>query len=146
MTSILNHKTQFPIYHEIYQIANRGEKMDLPPKMQQQLAQFEQLRQQLQLVSNQRVNLEARVKELESTLEELESIGDSTQIYRGVGSLFVKADTKEEVVEKLKEEKETAEVRVKTVTKQEEQLKERYNDLQQELQDSLKKMQGLGPA
>ena len=114
--------------------------------MQQQLAQFEQLRQQIQLVSNQRVNLEARAKELESTLEELDKIEGSTQIYRSVGSLFVKAENKDEVIAQLKEEKETAEVRVKTVTKQEDQLKERYNDLQHELQDSLKKMQGAGPA
>jgi len=114
--------------------------------MQQELAQFEQLRQQLQLISNQRVNLEARVKELENTLEELNNIGESTQIFRSVGSLFVKAESKEEVIEKLKEEKDTAEIRVKTVTKQEDQLKTRYTELQQKLQDSLKRLQGIGTA
>jgi prefoldin beta subunit len=116
-------------------------KMEISPKMQQQLAQFEQLRQQVQMIANQRLNLEAKVKELEMALEELDKVEDDTPIYRSVGSLLIKAKDKTEMIEKLKEDKETSEVRVKAVQKQEEQLKGRYDELQQKLQESLKKYQ-----
>lgn len=109
--------------------------------MQQQLAQFEQLRQQVQMIANQRLNLEAKVKELEMALDELENVEENTPIYRSVGSLLVKAKDKTEIIEKLKEDKETSEVRVKAVKKQEEQLRNRYDELQQKLQESLKKFQ-----
>ena len=115
--------------------------MEISPKMQQQLAQFEQLRQQVQMIANQRMNLEAKVKELEIALEELDKVDEETPIFRSVGSLLIKAKNRTEVIEQLKEEKETSEVRVKAVKKQEEQLKGRYDELQQKLQESLKKYQ-----
>jgi len=115
--------------------------MEISPKMQQQLAQFEQLRQQVQMIASQRMNLEAKVKELEIALEELEKVDEETPIFRSVGSLLIKARSRTEIMDQLKEEKESSEVRVKAVKKQEEQLKGRYDELQQKLQESLKKYQ-----
>lgn len=93
------------------------------------------------MIANQRMNLEAKVKELEIALEELDKVDEETPIFRSVGSLLIKAKNRTEVIEQLKEEKETSEVRVKAVKKQEEQLKGRYDELQQKLQESLKKYQ-----
>ncbi|UCH88446.1 MAG: prefoldin subunit beta [Thermoplasmata archaeon] len=115
--------------------------MEISPKMQHQLAQFEQLRQQIQLIVNQRLNLEAKLKELENALEEIDKLSEDTPIYRSIGSIMVKAASKTDMIDKLKEEKETTEIRVKTVQKQEEQLKSRYDDLQTKLSESLKQYQ-----
>jgi prefoldin beta subunit len=115
--------------------------MEISPKMQHQLAQFEQLRQQIQVIANQRINLEAKLKELENALEELDKIDEDTTVYRSVGSLLVKSPGKGNIIEKLKEDKETTEIRVKTVQRQEEQLKSKYDELQGKLTEALKKIQ-----
>jgi prefoldin beta subunit len=130
-----------------FKIKSTGVKnLDIPPKMQQQLAQFEQLRQQMQLIGNQRLTLESKIKEVEMALEELEQLDDNTPIYQSVGSLMIKASSREDIIAKLKEDKETTEFRVKTVQKQEEQLKARYEELQVKLSEALKKFQGSGLA
>lgn len=118
--------------------------MEISPKMQQQLAQFEQLRQQIQLIANQRITLESKVKEIDLTLDELNNLEDEVPIFRSVGSLLIKAKSKTDMIEKLKEEKETAEVRAKAVSKQEEQLKARYDELQVKLSEAIKKIQMAG--
>ena len=87
---------------------------NISPQMQNQLTQFEQLRQQLQMIMTQRLQIESQVREVETALEEIGSISDDTPIYKNVGSLMVKAEDKKGVEKDLNEQKETLEVRVKT--------------------------------
>ena len=45
--------------------------MKIPPKIQNQLTQFEQVRQQLQLLTTQRIQIESQLREITNSLEEL---------------------------------------------------------------------------
>jgi prefoldin beta subunit len=115
---------------------------NIPPKVQNQIAQFQQLTQQIQMVTTQKIQLESQVRELEKTVQELEKVGDEA-VYRNVGSLLIQVKDKPALIAELKEQKETAEVRVKTLDRQDKHLRERHQTLQQQITQAL---QGPGAA
>lgn len=110
---------------------------EISPQLQNQINQFRQLQQQLQVVTAQRVQLETRLKEVEVTLEELERAKEKTPIYKSIGSLLIKANSKDEIRKELEDHRETLSIRVKTLTKQEKSLAERYERMQQQLSQAL---------
>lgn len=107
--------------------------MELSQQMQKKLADYQTLQQQLQLIAGQKQQLDFQTKEIERTLEELEKIDDKNVIYKSIGSLLVKADNKEKIVNELKEQKEVFEVKAKTLEKQIERMKSKLQELQQEI-------------
>ncbi len=111
--------------------------MEIPQKTQNQIMQFQQIQQQLQVISAQRHQLELQNQELTRTLEELTNVKEGSTIYKSIGSLLIKAEDKESVEKDLKDQKEVLEVRLKTITKQEGQLKEKYTALQKEITKAL---------
>lgn len=111
---------------------------ELPPQMQNQIAQLQQMQQQLQVIVTQRSQLELREKEIENTLEELEKTGKDTPIYKSIGTLLIKAENREELKKELDEHKETIGIRIKTLKRQEKTLSERYQSLGEKLSDALK--------
>lgn len=119
---------------------------NIPPQMQNQLAQFEQLRQQLQMIMSQRLQIESQLREVENALEEMGNVSDDTPIYKNVGTLLVKAADKKSVNTDLTEQKETLEVRVKTLARQEKQLKERYQTMQQEITEAAQRLEAKAGA
>lgn len=80
---------------------------ELPPQIQNQIAQLQQVQQQVQALSMQKSQIEAMQKESKMALEELERLADDAVIYRSVGELVIKT-TKEESVSKLKDREETS--------------------------------------
>ena len=106
---------------------------ELPPQVQNQLAQFQQLQQQLQVLASQRLQLEAKLREVTSTLEELAKVSAETPVYRSTGSLLVRVEDREGLRKELEEQRETLGIRVNAVKKQEKSLGERYEQLQQKL-------------
>ena len=110
---------------------------EMSPKLQNQIAQFQQLQQQLQAILSQKFQMEAQLREVERTLEELGKVSDETPVYKNVGALLIKAEDKESVIKEIEEDKETLEVRVKTLNRQEKQMRERYQSLQEQLQKAL---------
>ena len=111
--------------------------MALPAKLQNDLKQFQRLQQELGAVQQQRLQIELKVREVTHTLEELKSVPEDATVYRPIGGLLVKAKGRQEVVDLLTEDKETAEVRLKAVERQENHLRERYTSMQQELSQAL---------
>ena len=118
--------------------------MELPKKVQDQLAQFEQVQQQTQIIATQKQSVEFQVSEIERALDALEKIKEGDAVYRSIGSLLIKAENKETVIKDLKEEKETLEVRVKTLGKQVDRMKEKLNGLQKEIADAVNAAKGKG--
>lgn len=110
---------------------------NIPPKVQNQIAQFQQLTQQIQMVTTQKIQLEAQVRELEKTIEELEKAGADAAVYRNVGSLLIQVKDRAALLAELKEQKETAEVRVKTLDRQDKHLRERHKSLQEQITQAL---------
>lgn len=112
---------------------------DISPQLQNQIAQFQQLQQQLQAVSTQKVQMDAKLKEIERTIEELDNAtGD---VYKNVGSLMIKVNDKETVKNELVEGKETYEVRIKSFERQEKQLREKYEVMQESLSKAMNQQQ-----
>ena len=110
---------------------------EIPPQVQNQLAQFQQLQQQLQVLATQRLQLEAKLRETDGTLEELGKVGADTPVYRSTGSLLIRVEDREALKKELEEQKETLGIRVNTIKKQEKSLGERYEQLQQKLSQAL---------
>jgi len=76
---------------------------EMSPKLQNQIAQFQQLQQQLQAVLSQKFQMEAQLREVNNTIEELEKIDDETPIFKNVGSILMKTRDKESTIEEIKE-------------------------------------------
>jgi prefoldin beta subunit len=110
---------------------------ELSPQLQNQIAQFEQLRQQLQVISLQRQQLEVQLREVEGTLEELGKVASETPLYKSIGNLLVRVEDREAVRKELLERQETLGIRVKTLQKQEKSFGERYEELSQKIQAAL---------
>ena len=116
--------------------------MEISPQIQNQLVQFEQVRQQIQAVTSQRIQMDSGLREINGALEELEKASKETPIYKNAGSLMIKVDDLEELKKDLKESQESLEVRINSLKKQEEQLKSRYESLQESVQKAMADLQG----
>jgi len=109
----------------------------LPPQIQNQLAQLQELQQQAQVVVQQRQQLELSVREIERTLEELAKVQPAAPLFRSVGSLLVSVSDRAKLESDLKDQQETMTVRLESAKRQEQRLRERVTSLQTELQAAL---------
>lgn len=115
---------------------------EISPKLQNQIAQFQQVQQQLQSVLSQKFRMEAQLRETQMTIDELTKAPEDVAIYRNVGSLLIKANDKAAVLKDVEDDKETLEIRIKTLDRQEKALRDKYNTMQ----DQLSKALGQAPA
>lgn len=109
---------------------------EIPPQVQNLLAQLQQLKAQMEALGRQKMQVEALLRDAENALEELEKVEENALIYKNIGELMIKA-SKDEVKEDLAEKKETYGLRQKTLERQEERGQKRYQQLQQQLQEAL---------
>ncbi|NYT18869.1 MAG: prefoldin subunit beta [Methanosarcinales archaeon] len=109
---------------------------EIPPQVQNQLAQLQQVQQQAQSLAMQKNQMASMQKESEMALEELEKLSDDAVIYRAVGDLQIQS-TKDETVAKLKERLETLSLRLQSLSRQEERISKRFTQLQEQLQQSM---------
>lgn len=110
---------------------------EISPQLQNQIAQYQQLQNQLQVLGSQRMQFEAKLREIDGTLEELNKISGDTPIYKSVGMILVRQDDREALKKDLEEHKETLTIRVKSLQKQEKSLSERYEGLAAKIQIAL---------
>jgi prefoldin beta subunit len=117
----------------------------LPPQLRHQLAQFQQVQQQAQVLMTQRQQLELLLRETERALEEVQKLGEDAVVYRTVGAILVKSE-KKKLEQDLTEQKETLNLRIKTLTRQEERTLQRMKEMREKLDESLKKLPATGTA
>lgn len=113
---------------------------EMPPQVENQLRQYQETQQQLQAVMAQRQQTEMQLRELERTVEALDEVGEETRIFRSVGTLLLSVDDPTALKTRLTDQKETLEVRLKSVQRQESGLKEKLTTLQ----GTLEKLLGQG--
>jgi prefoldin beta subunit len=109
---------------------------EIPPQVQNLFAQLQQLKAQIEALGRQKMQVEALLRDAENALEELEKVDENSVIYKNVGELLIKA-SKETVKEDLAEKKETYDLRLKTLERQEERAQKRYQQLQEQLREAL---------
>ena len=121
-------------------MARRGVQMatnEPSPQLQDQLKRLQQMQNQLQIISSQRQQIEMQLRETEEAIKELEKVTEKTPVYKSVGSLLVKSKGKKVVLEELKKNKESLDLRKQTLTTQEGREREKFNELQSKIQNAL---------
>jgi len=88
-------------------------------------------------MGQQRLQMDLKLRETVRTLEEIKALPEDVTMYRPIGGLLVRAKSRKEVEDILTEDKETLEVRVKALERQENHLKEKYQEMQKQLTDAL---------
>lgn len=92
--------------------------------------QMQQLRQKLQQITMQKETAQTEKQEIERALDELEDDDADSELYKSVGTILISKDH-EELREELEEEKDDLEVRLKSLERKEDQIKEQVQDAQE---------------
>ena len=115
--------------------------MGIPQELQEKIVQFEQLKQQVQVVAAQKIQLEGEKREIEETLNILNGIDADTPVYRKKGTIMVRVSDIDKLKKELEDKKETLELRVKSLTNQEETLTKTLENLQNEINAEIQEIQ-----
>ncbi|MCD6371362.1 MAG: prefoldin subunit beta [Candidatus Aenigmarchaeota archaeon] len=101
------------------------------------IVQFQQVQQQIQVLLMQKQNIQLQKAEVENALSELEK-SEEDNVFEIVGNVMIKK-SKKDVLTALKEKKELLDLRISTIEKQTEKLNEKAVKLQKKLAENLKK-------
>ncbi len=104
--------------------------------IQQKIVDFERSRNQLLGISAQKQQLQIQSQTLKVTLDELEKTKEK-QVYKAVGNILILSDTAK-VKKETRERKESVDLRIKTLQKQEESLVNKLNKLKGEIESAQK--------
>ncbi len=99
------------------------------------IQEFERNRQMLASMSQQKQQLTMQSEIVNASIKELENTTEK-KVLKAVGNILVQKDTKE-VKKELEERKESTELRLKTVVKQEEALLKKLNALKSQIENSM---------
>ena len=103
-------------------------------ELQQLIGQLQLQNQQLQNILLQKQALTVQGKEIEKALEELENSKDD--VYKFVGPILVKT-SKEAVKKDMEETKDDIELKLHTLEKQENKIKDRIKEAQEKFQGAM---------
>ena len=103
--------------------------MDIDDKLKKPIYELQILDQKLQNIVMQKHNIQAQTLEIENALIELK---DSKESYKVVGGIIISKD-KEELEKELKSKKEILDLKLNSLDKQEEKLKNDMEELQKEV-------------
>ena len=109
--------------------------MDAKKETEQKIAKLQLLEQNLQTFLIQRQEFQKQVMELESALEGLKT---SDENYKIIGNIMVKSD-KDTLEKELKQKKEMIDLRISAIEKQENQIKEKAEEMQKEVLKDMEK-------
>lgn len=101
--------------------------------LRNELIEFQNLQQQLQLVAMQKQQLLVNAQEVQRALEEVGKASEKQSIYRLIGNVFI-PKTAAGIKKELEEEKEALELRKGTVAKQEQKFTERLNAIRKKVE------------
>jgi prefoldin beta subunit len=110
--------------------------MDLSEETKNMIVQFQNYQQQLQSLMIQKESLNLQNMEIEKALEELGKT-KQTSAYKITGQIMV-SKTVEELKKELTDMKETIELRVKSLEKNEERVSSKLKELQEKLKEVIK--------
>ena len=109
--------------------------MEVSKETEQKISQLQMFEQSLQTFLGQKQQFQVQLVEVESALNELEN---TDRAYKIVGNIMVESN-KNELKTDLQSKKEMLELRIKTMEKQETQVREKASKLQSEILQKIKK-------
>jgi len=101
--------------------------------LNKKLEEFEVLRQTYLALIYQKQKIEEELLEVENAIKELENMKDDEKVFIMIGNVLIRKD-KKSVIEELKEKRDILNIRIKSLDKQEVQLRERLTNLQNEIE------------
>lgn len=104
-------------------------------RTEEQIAQLQLVEQNLQSFLVQKQSFQTQLLEINNALKEIGSSKD--KVYKIIGMVMV-ATNKEELIKDLNEKRELLNLRIKNIEKQEKELKEKGNKIQEEVVKKLK--------
>ena len=124
------------LIHIIIYLKPKGENMEIPESVQHQINQFQQLQQQAQAVTVQKQSVDIQLKETETALEELKKTAADAEVFKTAGNLLIKVD-RDETLEDLEDKMETLKLRQQTMSRQEERVMKKLEEMQASIQRAL---------
>lgn len=109
---------------------------EVPPRVRQQLVRVQQTRDSLQYVTALLLQVKQQLAETNNALEQVKGLTAKNVLYQASGPVLFKT-TKQKASKNLKEQVEALDVRVKSLEKQEAQLRKQYDTLQETLRGML---------
>jgi prefoldin beta subunit len=109
--------------------------MELNKEAENKIAKLQMMEQNLQSINLQKQTFQSQLLEIENALNELDNVKEA---YKIVGQIMI-ASKKEDLKKDLDQKKEILDLRVKSLDKQEKDLKDRASNLQSEILKSLNK-------
>jgi len=106
---------------------------EMSKETEKQIMEFQQGSAQMQMLANQRYQVQAQLNEVTHALEELEK--SSGRVFKTTGSVIIESD-KQTMVNELTEKKESLGVRLSALSKQEETTKKKLEDLRKQISAS----------
>ncbi|MGC8936967.1 MAG: prefoldin subunit beta [Candidatus Methanomethylicaceae archaeon] len=116
----------------------------IPPQIQNQLVRFQEQQEQYKALLLRKQQFEVEAREVEKALQECTNLPDDAIIYKSVGMLLFKSE-KAKVIAELTEKKEELDLRIKTIEKQEQRLKQQLEELRKLIMEQVS-LSGAGPA
>lgn len=104
--------------------------LDLDPQLMQKMQELQVLQQNLQALIMEEQLIRQNIIEIEDAIHELETSEGKT--FKLVGEVFVEKN-KEDLLNELNSKKEILEIKLESINKQKEKIKERLLKLQEEL-------------
>ena len=111
----------------------------LSPEAQQVLIELQTFQQQMQTVLIQKESLSIQSMEIDKALEELEKTKHN-DVFKAIGPILIKS-TKKDLTKELNEKKETIDLRLKSLQKQENRVKEKLKESQEKFEGIMKKQE-----
>ncbi|MEM4699809.1 MAG: prefoldin subunit beta [Candidatus Nezhaarchaeales archaeon] len=116
----------------------------LPPEIQNKLLQLQESQERLRALVIRRQQFELELREVQRALEELEKLSPDAPVYKTVGSLLFLAD-RNKTMSELQDRKETLELHIKTLERQESLARKQVEELRQKIAQSLSAMGVTSP-
>jgi prefoldin beta subunit len=108
----------------------------IPPEVQHKIMQLQELQERIKALVLRRQQLEVELRDVENALDELKNVGEDTSIFKFAGRILMRV-SKDAMVKELTEKKETLELHIKTLEKQEAHARKRLEELRQDMSQSL---------
>jgi len=110
---------------------------EIPKQIQDKFSRYQQMTQQLQIVTAQLQQLQQQAAETKATVEELGKLEADAVVYRSTGALLIRVKDLEALKKEMGERTEELEVKEKSYSRHEQSLRKSVEELKEELNAAL---------
>ena len=114
---------------------------EIPQAVRNQVLRLQQMQRELQALILRMQQFQVQIREIDNAIKELNKVGEGDKVYKLSGPVLISVDAKE-ALEELKDRRESLEVHLKTLEKQENLLRKQIADLEKRINKALGGGQG----